>query len=221
MINKIKRDDITKIEFISILLDTSIKIFRGALIKPFFKKSKGMLFVGKKATIKNKNKIVIGKNCKFEYGCEIQGLSKKGLVFGENVTIGHATMIRPSSYYGVEIGEGLIMGNNSSIGPLGYIGCAGLIEIGENVMIGPRVSLFAENHKFKSSIKSIKEQGVHQKGIVIKDNCWIGSGVIILDGVTIGEGSIIAAGVVVSKDVPPNSIVIDKRDKIIKRRLEN
>ena len=221
MISKIKRDEITKTEFISILIDTSIKLFRGLLIKPFFKTSKGMLFVGKRATIKNKNKINLGKNCKFEYGCEIQGLSKKGLVFGDNVTIGHTAMIRPSSYYGVEIGEGLIIGNNSSIGPLGYIGCAGLIKIGENVMIGPRVSLFAENHNFNSSIKSIKEQGVNQQGIIIEDNCWIGSGVIILDGVTIGQGSVIGAGTIVSKDIPPNSIVIDKRDKMIKQRMEN
>ena len=221
MINKIKKDDITKIELVSILSDTSMKILRGLLIKPFFKKSKGIIFVGRRTTIKNKNKITLGKHCKFERGCEVQGLSKKGLVLGDNVTIGHTTMIRPSSYYGVEVGEGLIIGNNSSIGPLGYIGCAGLIEIGDNVMIGPRVSLFAENHNFGLVGQSIKAQGVHQKGIIIENNCWIGSGVIILDGVTIGEGSVIAAGTVVSKDIPPNSIVIDKRDKMIKQRMEN
>lgn len=221
MISKIKKDDITKIELLSIIRDTSMKILRGLLIKPFLKKSKGMIFVGRKATIKNKNKIIIGKKCKFECGCEVQGLSKKGLVFGNNVTIGHTAMIRPSSYYGVEVGEGLIIGNNSSIGPLGYVGCAGFIKIGENVMIGPRVSLFAENHNFGTSGQLIKEQGVHQKGIVIEDNCWIGSGVIVLDGVTIGAGSVIAAGTLVSTDIPSNSIVIDKRDKMIKQRMEN
>lgn len=221
MISKIKNDEITKIELISILVDTASKIFRGLLIKLFFKKSKGIVFVGKKATIKNKNKIILGRNCKFECNCEVQGLSKKGIVFGDNVTIGHTAMIRPSSYYGVEVGEGLIIGNNSSIGPLGYIGCAGFIQIGENVMIGPRVSLFAENHNFGATDKSIKEQGVHQKGIIIEDNCWIGSGVIILDGVRIGKGSVIAAGTVVSKDISSNSIVIDKREKMIKQRMEN
>ncbi|WML36795.1 hypothetical protein [Clostridium sp. OS1-26] len=77
---------------------------------------------------------------KFEMHCEVQGLSKRGLVFGDNVTIGNSAMIRPSSYYGVEVGEGLKMGNNSSIGPMSYIGCAGYINIGSNVMIGPRVS---------------------------------------------------------------------------------
>lgn len=221
MISKIKKDEITQIELISILVDTSIKILRGFSKKIFFRKTNGLIFIGKNVSIRNKNKITLGKNCKFEQGCEIQGLSKKGLVFGDNVTIGHTVMIRPSSYYGVEVGDGLVIGDNSSIGPLGYIGCAGPIQIGENVMIGPRVSLFAENHNFGELNKSIKDQGVHQKGIIIEDNCWIGSGVIILDGVRIGEGSIIGAGTIVSKDIPPNSIVIDKRDKMIKQRMEN
>lgn len=221
MINKIKKNDITKIEFLSILIDTSIKTLRGLLIKVFLKKSKGMLFIGKRVALKNKHKITIGSNCKFEQGCEVQGLSKKGLVFGDNVTIGHTVMIRPSSYYGVEIGEGMIIGNNSSIGPLGYIGCAGFVKIGNNVMLGPRVSLFAENHNFRDLNQSIKDQGVHQKGITIEDNCWIGSGVIILDGVTIGAGSVIAAGTIVTKNIPANSIVMDKKNKIIKQRMEN
>lgn len=221
MINRIKKNEITRLELVSILLDTFTKIIRGILIKPFFRSSEGIVFVGKKTTIKNKNKILIGKNCKFENGCEVQGLSKKGIILGDNVTIGHTAMIRPSSYYGVEIGEGAIIGNNSSIGPLGYIGCAGLVKIGENVMIGPRVSLFAENHNFTEKDKLIKDQGVSQKGIVIEDNCWIGSGVIILDGVKVGEGSIIAAGTIVSKNIPPNSIVMDKRNKIIRQRMEN
>lgn len=220
MINRIKKDNITKLEYVSILINSGIKILRGMISKPFFKKSKGFLFVGKRCSITNKNKITIGKNVKFENLCEVQGLSERGIEFGDNVTIGYGAMIRPSSYYGVEIGEGLKIGDNSSIGPFGYVGCAGFITIGENVMIGPRVSLFAENHKFKEVKSTIKEQGVERKGIVIEDNCWIGSGVIILDGVTIGEGSVIGAGTLVSKNIPPYSKVFDKRDKIIGNRLE-
>lgn len=215
MIKRIDKNNITVNEFLCIVIVTIIKVFRGFMQKPFFKKSKGIVFIGSKAKILNKNKIKIGRNNKFEANCEVQGLSKRGLIFGDNVTIGSFTMIRPSSYYGVEIGEGMAIGDNSSIGPFGYIGCAGQITIGNNVMIGPRVSMFAENHNFQSINKNIKEQGVNQKGIIIEDNCWIGSGVIILDGVKIGRGSIISAGTLVSRDIPPYSKVIDKRDKLI------
>lgn len=110
------------------------------------------------------------------------------------------------------------MGKNSSIGPHGYIGCSGKIVIGENVMFGPKCSLFAENHVFEDSDETIKSQGVAQKGITIEDDCWIGSNCIILDGVTIGKGSVIGAGSLITKDVPPKSVVVDKRDKQIKNR---
>ena len=157
---------------------------------------------------------------KFESYSEIHGLATNGLRFGNNVTIGRFTSIRPSSYYGVgQMEYGLEIDDNSSIGPYGYIGCSGKVKIGKNVMIGPRVSLFAENHNFSEKDKSIKEQGVNNKGITIEDNCWIGSGVIILDGVTIGSGSVIGAGTLVTKDIPKNTVVYDKRNKNVKDRF--
>lgn len=198
--------------------ETSLKILRGMISKIFFKKSEGIVFISKNAKISHKHNIIIGKNIKFERNCEVQGLSKRELRFGDNVTIGADTMIRPSSYYGVDLGEGMEIGYNSSIGPFSYIGCAGYIKIGKNVMIGPKVSMFAENHNFSDKNIDIKSQGTNQKGIVIEDNCWIGSNVIILDGVTIGEGSVIAAGTVITKSIPKNSKVIDKRDKNILSR---
>lgn len=112
------------------------------------------------------------------------------------------------------------MGNNSSIGPFGFIGCSGKITIGENVMIGPKVSMFAENHNFSNPNIAIKKQDVNNKGIFIEDNCWIGSGVIILDGVTIGKGTVIGAGTLVTKNIPANSIVYDKRSKIERKRIK-
>ncbi|MFA9398102.1 MAG: acyltransferase [Clostridiaceae bacterium] len=127
-------------------------------------------------------------------------------------------MIRPSSYYGGDLGRGLTIGSHSSIGPYGYVGCSGKITIGKNVMFGPKCSLFAENHIFYDTETSIKSQGVKQKGIVVEDDCWVGSSVTILDGVTIGKGSIIGAGTMIIKDIPAGSIVMDKRDKQFKTR---
>lgn len=149
---------------------------------------------------------------KFEDFSEIQGLSTHGISFADDVTIGRNVEIRPSSYYGVgDIGFGLKMGKNSSIGPGGYIGCAGSISIGENVMIGPRVTIIAENHNFRSQATAIKAQGVTQQGICIADNVWIGADVTILDGVTIGSGAVIGATTLVNKDVPSNSVYLNKR----------
>nr|AIA88517.1 CAZy families GT32 protein [uncultured Faecalibacterium sp.] len=135
------------------------------------------------------------------------------------MTIGRNTMIRPSSYYGTgNLGKGIEIGENSSIGPYGYIGCAGKIIIGNNVMIGPKVSMFAENHNFSDKEEPIKISRGNNKGIIIEDNCWIGSNVIILDGVRIRNGSVIGAGTLVSKDTKENSLLFDRRNKIIRTR---
>ncbi|WP_187126156.1 acyltransferase [Ligilactobacillus agilis] len=195
------------------------KILRGVVKRIFLGKTKGLLFIGKKVNVTHGKNIFCGKNVKFEDYSEIQGLSSNGIHFGNNVTIGRFTSIRPTSYYGVgNLGYGLEIGDNSSIGPFGFVGCAGKISIGKNVMIGPRVSFFAENHNFKQKEVSIKEQGVSNKGIIIEDNCWIGSGVIILDGVTIGAGSVIGAGTLITKNIPKNSVVYDKRHKLLGER---
>lgn len=202
-----------------IYVQTARKICRGAIRSAFFKHKKLPMFIGKHVDITHKEKIYCEKNVKFEDYSEIHGLSINGLKFGKNVTIGRYTSIRPSSYYGVgKIGYGLEIGENSSIGPYGFVGCSGKIKIGKNVMIGPRVSLFAENHNFSDVSTTIKEQGVNNKGITIEDDCWIGSGVIILDGVTIGHGSVIGAGTLVTKDIKERSVVYDKRDKVSKNR---
>lgn len=212
-------DNLTKLEKTQIIFSTLIKLIRGLFKKPFFHSSKSLVFIGKHVTIKNIQRISVGKNIKFEDYSEIQGLSLNGLIFGDNVTIGRNTMIRPSSYYGTgKIGEGLIVGNNSSFGPNCYVGCSGKISIGNNVMFGPKCSLFAENHVFKDNEVIIKRQGVVQQGIKIEDDCWIGSNVIILDGVTVGKGSVIGAGTLVTKNIPENSIVYDVRQKKIGSR---
>jgi acetyltransferase-like isoleucine patch superfamily enzyme len=67
----------------------------------------------------------------------------------------------------------------------------------------------------------MKEQGVTQKGVVIEDDCWIAANSVILDGVRIGRGSVVAAGAVVSRDVPPFSIVAGVPARVIKNRINN
>ncbi|MEH7299390.1 acyltransferase [Neobacillus drentensis] len=197
----------------------AFKLIRGLFWKMMFKGSKGLVLIGKKVSIKQAKFIKVGKNFKAEDYSEIQGLSQNGINIGDNVTVGRFAMIRPSGYYSGELGYGLTIGNSSAIGALCYIGCAGEINIGNNVMLGPNVNIIAENHVFDDISIPIKKQGVVQKGIIIEDDCWIGSGATILDGVKVGKGSVIAAGSVVTKDVPPFSVVGGIPAKLIKTRL--
>ena len=87
-----------------------------------------------------------------------------------------------------------------------------LIEIGNNTIFGPNVSIFDHNHKFD---KNGKKEGYKSKKIRIGKNCWIGSGAIILSGANIGDNSIIGAGCVIKGHIPPNTIVKTKENFII------
>jgi acetyltransferase-like isoleucine patch superfamily enzyme len=51
------------------------------------------------------------------------------------------------------------------------------------------------------------EQGITAAGIVIEDDVWLGAGAVITDGVRVGKGAVVAAGAVVTKDVPPHTVV--------------
>ena len=194
-------------------------LLRGFAWRWRFRKIKGLFLVGRGVTLRQARHIEAGKNFILQDHCEVNGLSQKGLIFGDKVTIGSYAIIRPTNLYGGEAGVGLKMGNNSNIGPYSYIGCSGYIEIGNNVMISPRVSIYSENHNFDYTDRPMIEQGVTRSFVKIEDDCWIAANSVILAGVTIGKGSVVAAGSIVTKDVPPYSIVAGNPAKVIKSRL--
>jgi acetyltransferase-like isoleucine patch superfamily enzyme len=88
----------------------------------------------------------------------------------------------------------------------------GGITLEDDVLIGPKVNLVTENHP----LDPVDRRSLISKPIVIKRNAWIGAAATILPGVTIGENSVVAAGAVVTKDVPPNTIVGGVPAKVIK-----
>ena len=71
-------------------------------------------------------------------------------------------------------------------------------------MIGPNVSIITASHALEPSQRRSTTIG---KPIVIERNVWIAAGATIIGGVTVGENSVVAAGSVVTKDVPPNTLV--------------
>ncbi len=196
----------------------SMFFIRGTAKRIFFGKSAGIVLIGKDVKIPYAHNLFVGKNFIAEDNCEINCLAEKKIHIGNRVTIGKFVIIRPANIYGGPIGEGLHIGNNSNIGAYSYIGCSGYIEIGSNVMISPRVSIYAENHNTDNVTIPMKEQGVTRSFVKIEDDCWIAANSVILSGVTIGHGSVVAAGSVVTKDVPPYSIVAGVPAKIIMKR---
>jgi acetyltransferase-like isoleucine patch superfamily enzyme len=80
----------------------------------------------------------------------------------------------------------------------------GGLDIADDVMIGPNVSLITSGHPVAPSQR---RAGVTAAPIVIERNVWIGAGATIIGGVTVGENSVVAAGSVVTEDVPRDTLV--------------
>jgi acetyltransferase-like isoleucine patch superfamily enzyme len=194
------------------------RILRGCLWKLRLRHAPGLVLCGPRVVIHHPWHVSVGSGLNLEEGCELVGLAKRGLVFGNRCTVGRFATIRPTNVLLDVPGEGLRMGDRSNIGAYSYIGCSGFIDVGDDVLMGPRVSLLAENHRFEDPALPIKAQGVERSFIRIEDNCWIGASATILAGVTVHSGAVIAAGAVVTTDVPANAVVGGVPARVIKTR---
>lgn len=98
----------------------------------------------------------------------------------------------------IRVGRHVFINQNCTFHDLGGL------DIADEVMIGPNVSLITTSHPLDPSKRRSTTIG---KPIVIERNVWIATGATIVGGVTVGENSVVAAGSVVTRDVPANTLV--------------
>ncbi|MBN9083121.1 MAG: transferase [Rhizobiales bacterium 62-17] len=107
----------------------------------------------------------------------------------------------------ISVGRNVFVNQNCTFYDLGGL------DIADDVMIGPNVSLITSGHPIEPSKR---RAGVTAKPIAIERNVWIAAGAIIIGGVTVGENSVVAAGSVVTKNVPPNTLVGGNPARVIR-----
>jgi acetyltransferase-like isoleucine patch superfamily enzyme len=164
------------------------------------------------------------------------------LRYASQITLGHGVYLDQGTYLhacpqGIEIGAesivmhgailhvynfrdlphaGIKIGRNSLIGEYSVIRGQGGVVIGDRVYTSPFTQIVAVNHVYDDPLRPFVEQGITAEGIVIEDDVWLGSGVVVTDGVRIGRGAVVAAGAVVTKDVPPHTVVAGVPARVIK-----
>jgi acetyltransferase-like isoleucine patch superfamily enzyme len=107
----------------------------------------------------------------------------------------------------IRVGRNVFINQNCTMYDLGGI------DIGDDVMIGPNVSIITSSHPVEPSRR---RAAVIAKPIVIERGVWIAANVTIIGGVRVGENSVVAAGSVVTRDVPPNTLVGGNPARIIR-----
>lgn len=109
----------------------------------------------------------------------------------------------------------VIIGDHTRIGLHNTI--IGPVIIGSHVNLAQGITITALNHNFNDSEKRIDQQGISTKEVVLEDDIWVGANAVILPGVTIGTHAVVAAGAIVTKDVPPHSLVAGVPAKVIRQ----
>ena len=129
-------------------------------------------------------------------------------------TVGAGSTIE--DYCVINNGVGAIsIGESSRVGISSVI--IGPVQIGTQVILAQNVVMSGLNHSYEDVTMPIRQQAVTTRPIVIEDECWIGANAVITAGVRVGQHSVVAGGSVVTKNVPPYSVVAGNPARVIKQ----
>ncbi|MDG6907576.1 MAG: N-acetyltransferase [Nitrososphaerota archaeon] len=145
---------------------------------------------------------------------KVQNRISPSAIIGKNVRIWHFAYVGSDTKIGdnTKIGSlahvdyNVVIGKNCKVEGLAYI--APLSRIGDNVFVGPSVTL--TNDPYPLSQKMI--------GVTVEDGAIICAGAVVKAGVKIGKNSVVAMGAVVTKDVPPESVVVGVPARVVYSR---
>lgn len=127
-----------------------------------------------------------------------------------NEKVDTSTEIRLPFY--TDFGQNLHIGKNVYISNCSMFVDLDGIYIGDNVLIGPNVTIASVNHR----VQPMERRHLSFKSVYIHDNAWLGANVTVTPGTVIGENAIVAAGSVVTKNVPKNTMVAGVPARVIK-----
>ncbi len=139
---------------------------------------------------------------------------RKDIVPFNTFTMGGYSVIEDYTIINNAVGD-IEVGHHTRIGLGSTI--IGPVTIGDNVHLAQNVVISGLNHNFEEVDKTIAEQGVSTKHVIVENDVWIGANSVIPAGVRIGKHVVIGAGSVVTKDIPSYSVAVGNPARVIKQ----
>lgn len=107
----------------------------------------------------------------------------------------------------IRVGRNVFVNQNCRFNDIGGI------DIGDDVMLGPNVGLITSGHPVDPVERRV---GITSAPIAIGRNVWVGTSALIMQGVTVGADAIVGAGAVVTRNVPPRTLVAGVPATVVK-----
>lgn len=185
-----------------------------ALLYRLILKMDGLAAIENGVRLRFASNIHLGRGVYLDQGTYLHAC-QQGIHLGEGTIVMHGAVLHVYNFRNLP-NAGIWIGRDSLVGEYSVIRGQGGVHIGDRVYTSPFTQIIAVNHVFDDPNKPFTEQGITAEGIVIEDDVWLGAGAIITDGVRVGKGAVVAAGAVVTKDVPPHTVVGGVPARIIK-----
>lgn len=141
--------------------------------------------------------------------------SELTLNYGGKLKLGKKIKLRDNSKLRVRKNAVCEIGKNTSINSGNIIVCREKIIIGESVQFAPNVLIYDHDHDYKAE-GGVSAMKYKTSPVIIGDNCWIGANTVILRGTTLGKNCVVGAGCIIKGNYPDNSVIIQKRETIVK-----
>jgi acetyltransferase-like isoleucine patch superfamily enzyme len=138
-----------------------------------------------------------------------------------SVLIGRNCVVGGGSIFNINNGRGLprvVIGDHVYVGRFSFFSNGDLIRLGDYCLLGPGCRFLGADHVYSDPFTPYIATGVTEDGRqIVGANCWLGTDVTLLGSLAVGHGSILGAGALVTRDVPPFSLVVGSPARIIKR----
>lgn len=181
-------------------------------------KTSGFAAIENGVRIRHARNVRLGRGVFLDRGVYLHACPQ-GIEIGDGTCVMHNAELhvfnfRDLPHAFIKVGKGCFIGESVVIRGQGGV------TIGNNVLFAPLAKVLAVNHNYQDVTRPVMDQGISGEGIVIEDGAWIGAGAAVLDGVRVGRGAVIGANAVVTRDVPPSSVVVGVPGRVVREIQE-